>query len=220
MYAIRKIRTTVASMHTCASAHLPIVLHCYDVIIFLVRKVAQIENNGLGRWLNANPYGQSVIRIFPLSVLVCEATLKSEKFSVIIPLPPPPPNQRGSIFTPTLRQQWQWTLAWGIWMLVISALKKNTTKTLIQPAIHRKVAYKPFQNNRLFSNFLIPCLHTTKAKIFRMHLDESENKGWYQNPEIVLFGTGQMFGTGQTTIRISAPQIKITASVRAYGTPF
>ena len=61
---IRKIRTTVASMHTRASAHLPIVLHCYDVINFLGRKVAQIENNGLGRWLNANPHGQSVIRIF------------------------------------------------------------------------------------------------------------------------------------------------------------
>ena len=61
---IRKIRTTVVSMHTRAFAHLPIVLHCYDVIIFLARKVAQIENNGLGRWLNANPYGQSVIRIF------------------------------------------------------------------------------------------------------------------------------------------------------------
>ena len=37
---IRKIRTTVASMHTRAFAHLPIVLHCYDVIIFLGRKVA------------------------------------------------------------------------------------------------------------------------------------------------------------------------------------
>ena len=61
---IRKIRTTVVSMHTRAFAHLPIVLHCYDVIIFLARKVAQIENNGFGRWLNANPYGQSVIRIF------------------------------------------------------------------------------------------------------------------------------------------------------------
>ena len=46
---IRKIRTTVPSMHTRAFAHLPIVLHCYDVIIFLGRKVAQIENNGLGR---------------------------------------------------------------------------------------------------------------------------------------------------------------------------
>ena len=54
-------------MHMRAFAHLPIVLHCYDVIIFLGRKVAQIENNGLGRWLNANPYGQSVIRIFRIA---------------------------------------------------------------------------------------------------------------------------------------------------------
>ena len=64
IHPIRKIRTSVASMHTRAFAHLPIVLYCYDVIIFLGRKAAQIENNGLGRWLNANPYGQSVIRIF------------------------------------------------------------------------------------------------------------------------------------------------------------
>ena len=66
---IRKIRTTAASLHTRAFAHLPIVLHCYDVIIFLGRKVAHVENNGLGRWLNANPYGQSVIRIFRIIFL-------------------------------------------------------------------------------------------------------------------------------------------------------
>ena len=56
-------------MHTRAFAHLPIVLHCYDVIIFLGRKVVQIENNGLGGWLNANPYGQSGIRIFRIEQL-------------------------------------------------------------------------------------------------------------------------------------------------------
>ena len=44
---IRKIRSAIASMHTCMFAHLPIVLNCHDIIIFLGRKVAHIENNGL-----------------------------------------------------------------------------------------------------------------------------------------------------------------------------
>ena len=44
--------------------HLPIVLHCHNVINFLGRKVAQTENNGLSLWLNANMNGQSVVRIF------------------------------------------------------------------------------------------------------------------------------------------------------------
>ena len=44
--------------------HLLIVLHCHDVINFLDRKIAQIENNGLSRWLNENSNGQSVLQIF------------------------------------------------------------------------------------------------------------------------------------------------------------
>ena len=48
----QKIRTTVVSMHTCVFTHLPIhatVIHFQDVIIFLGRKGAHVENNGLGR---------------------------------------------------------------------------------------------------------------------------------------------------------------------------
>ena len=34
--------------------HLPIVFDCRDIIIKCGQKVADIENYGLGRWLNAN----------------------------------------------------------------------------------------------------------------------------------------------------------------------
>ena len=44
-----------------------IFLKYHDVIIFLGRKVAYVENNGLGSWLNAYPNGQSVIRIFRIA---------------------------------------------------------------------------------------------------------------------------------------------------------
>ena len=55
---------TVASTLACMFTHLPIALHCHNIIIFLGLKVAHVENNGLGRWLNANPNGQSVVWIF------------------------------------------------------------------------------------------------------------------------------------------------------------
>ena len=71
-------------MHTRVFAHLPIVLHCYDVIIFLGRKVAQIENNGLGRWLNANPYGQSVIRIFRITSVRLSWPMQIVKYSLYV----------------------------------------------------------------------------------------------------------------------------------------
>ena len=44
--------------------HFPIVLHCHNIISFLGRKVAHVENNDLGWWLNANPNGRFVVRIF------------------------------------------------------------------------------------------------------------------------------------------------------------
>ena len=52
----------------CIFAHFSIVLHCHDVIIFLGRKIAHVENNGLGKWLNANWNGQSVIQIFRINM--------------------------------------------------------------------------------------------------------------------------------------------------------
>ena len=41
-----------------------------NIINFLGGKVAQIENNGSSRWLNANQNKQSVVRIFLISELI------------------------------------------------------------------------------------------------------------------------------------------------------
>ena len=49
VFTIQKIWTAVASMLMCMFAHLLIVLHCHDVVNFLGREVAQIENNGLSQ---------------------------------------------------------------------------------------------------------------------------------------------------------------------------
>ena len=51
-------------MHTCVFVHLPIFLHCQNIIIFLGREVAHVENNCLGGWLNVNLKTQSVVRNF------------------------------------------------------------------------------------------------------------------------------------------------------------
>ena len=57
-------------MVTCLFAHLSIDLNCHDVINFLGRKVAQIQNNDLSQWRNANPNGQSVIQIFRIGAKI------------------------------------------------------------------------------------------------------------------------------------------------------
>ena len=51
-------------------AHLPIVFDCCDVKIKCGQKVAQIENNGLGRWLNGNLNRLLVIAIWHIELVV------------------------------------------------------------------------------------------------------------------------------------------------------
>ena len=57
-------------LRTNVHAHLPIVFDCRDVIIKCGQKVAHIENNGLGRWLNVNLNGQFVIAILLISIFI------------------------------------------------------------------------------------------------------------------------------------------------------
>ena len=52
--------------HTNIYSHLPIVLDCRDVIIYVGRKVAYTLNNGLGRRLNANQDGQDGVAILSI----------------------------------------------------------------------------------------------------------------------------------------------------------
>ena len=60
--------------------HLPIVFDCHEVIIKCGQKVAHIENNGLGRWLNANLNGQFVIAIWRIAPKVLQYDIMSLGF--------------------------------------------------------------------------------------------------------------------------------------------